>query len=290
MFVSGGAVSTVHTCVAAGPDVSGAIGRLNREGVPSVGKRAVRRRADAGGERTGVELATEGHSALVGGERERDRGGASEQRRLGLNRRDLGAGVDVPRVPDGRARSALVRRLDLEGVHSVCEVRGTVGDVEGALRGSSSWHSDVDSPTSLEKANEAERLAKWLDGVASSRVSGVAVPIAHVCRTVGLTFPASSVARSENACAPSPSVEYDRGLVHGAKAAASSLHSEDTPHSLAENAKLGVWSLLGSGGSRVEHGNGRRAVDVQRRSRTAANEGPSSEQLVSHVPEALGGR
>ena len=37
--------------------------------------------------------------------------------------------------------------------------------------------------------------------------------------------------------------------MHGAKAAASSLHSKDTPDSLAENAKLGVGSLLGSEGA-----------------------------------------
>ena len=57
-----------------------------------------------------------------------------------------------------------------------------MGDVQGAKPAWSSLHSNVDPPTSLEKANEAERLAEWLGGVASSRVSGATVPIAHVCR------------------------------------------------------------------------------------------------------------
>ena len=80
-------------------------------------------------------------------------------------------------------------------------------------------------------------------------VSGGAVSITQRrLAGVGSLFPAASVARTRNSCAPATRGPYSRGEVQGANAAASSEHSSRDPGSLPENAKLALWLLVGSAG------------------------------------------
>jgi hypothetical protein len=81
----------------------------------------------------------------------------------------------------------------------------------------SSLHEKIE-PDSLElKLKEALVEVVELDGPAAIVVLGAVRSIVHdQLPGVESTFPARSVARTRNVCAPAANPEYDIGLTHGA--------------------------------------------------------------------------
>ena len=75
---------------------------------------------------------------------------------------------------------------------------------------------------------------------------GALVLTVNVCAAgVASVLPAASVARTWKVCEPSARAAVVRGDVHAANAAASTLHSNVDPASVAPKAKVGVVSLVG---------------------------------------------
>ncbi len=84
----------------------------------------------------------------------------------------------------------------------------------------------------------------------SRNVSGTAVSISQaVSAGVASTFPAASIARTRNVCAPSESPANVAGEVHGAKAPVSTEHSNVAVASFEENVKTAFASLETASGS-----------------------------------------
>ena len=97
-------------------------------------------------------------------------------------------------------------------------------------------------------AKNRHEMAGFLSGFCVIVVVGAAVSIVQVWLACGPVLPAGSVALTLKGCCPGASVPRSFGETHDANAPASSLQAKLLCASPAEKEKLGVTSLLGSGG------------------------------------------
>src|SRR5918996_771903 len=124
------------------------------------------------------------------------------------------------------------------------------GLAQGAQAPPSRRHWNVEPGWSAENSKSGVGSLDGSDGVASSVVSGAVVSTVQACEAgVGSGLPAASVARTAKVWPPSASGPTGSGLVQGAQAPPSRRHSKVEAPSLAENAKLGEASALGSAGA-----------------------------------------
>jgi hypothetical protein len=117
----------------------------------------------------------------------------------------------------------------------------------------STRHAKVDPASVAVKANVGVESLVGPFGPEPMVVSGAVVSAGGSIVQVRVageasTLPAASVARTLNVCEPALSALYAFGLVHVAKAPASSLHSKVDPDSLDVNANEALVEVVGFAG------------------------------------------
>lgn len=154
--------------------------------------------------------------------------------------RDAGVGSTFPAPSRARTANVCVPSPKPEYIF---------GDTHAANPEPFNEHSN-DAPTVSDENVKVALLALVADGGAESiLVSGAVVSTVHVW-TAGdaSTFPAVSVARTENVCTPSASPWIDVGDVHGVNGAPSSEHP-NVDVSVAEKANVAVDEDAAAGGA-----------------------------------------
>ena len=155
--------------------------------------------------------------------------------------RDAGVGSTLPAGSVARTSKVCAPSAS-EAVVCGERARSPGAAVDAALEASSpAW--------SAEKANVGVASFVGPDGPLSIVVSGAAVSTVKLREAgVGSTFPAGSVARTSKVWAPSASDAVVSGVEHEPQAPPSTRHSNVEPAWSAENANVGVASLVGPDG------------------------------------------